>query len=90
MTTFRLQKSPGSNAAITKFDVIDAADSIVGRISVPREEAADLEKHWLGGTTQPRGCDGARPRQTAKPCVSAMLAVARKNRLSKTAILRGC
>jgi hypothetical protein len=90
MTTFRLQKSPGSNAAITKFDVIDAADSIVGRISVPREEAADLEKHWLGRTTQPRAATAPVRGKPQNPAVSAMLAVARKNRLSKTAILRGC
>jgi hypothetical protein len=44
--TFRLKKSTGSNHAATKFDVIDGAGTICGRISLPPEEARDLLAHW--------------------------------------------
>jgi hypothetical protein len=93
MTTFRLQKSPGSNHAVTKFDVIDAASSIRGRITVPSEAAADLEKHWLGGAAQrPKAAAALATSVRGKqnPMVGAMVAAAKKHPLNRTAILRGC
>ncbi len=91
MTTFKLQKSPGSNHSVTRFDVIDAAGSICGRITVPNEEADDLLAHWKDAP--PRSAPAALatpPGGKQNPMIGAMVAVARKNRLSKTAILRGC
>jgi hypothetical protein len=91
---FRLQKSTASNHTATKFDVVDGEGTICGRISVPPEEARDLEKHWLGGATQsPKAAaalvTSARGRPQ-NPAVSAMLAAARKHPLNRAAILRGC
>ena len=43
---FRLEKSTGSNHAATKFDVLDDAGTICGRITVAPEEANDLLAHW--------------------------------------------
>ena len=75
------------------------------------EEADDLERHWLGGATQPQAsaptkkgsalaaalAAAKRPGSLApslskkeNPAVNAMLAAAKKNRLSQAAILRGC
>jgi hypothetical protein len=92
---FRLQKSTGSNHAATKFDVVDSAGTICGRITVPPEEAADLERHWLGGATQPKAAAAAALATSARgepqnPMVAAMVRAARKNRPTKQAILRGC
>ena len=71
MTTFRLQKST-ANDAVVKFDVIDSANSICGRITVPREAADDLLAHWQDA---PRTAAAAGPRQGA---VNAMLAAAKR------------
>jgi hypothetical protein len=51
---FRLSKqTPGET--ITKFFVYNSSGDTIGIISVPNEEADDLERHWLGGgATQPQ------------------------------------
>ena len=92
MTTFKLQKSPGSNNSVTRFDVIDAAGSICGRITVPNEAADDLEKHWLGGAKPKAPAALATPvrGKPQNPMVGAMVAAAKKHPLNRTAILRGC
>jgi hypothetical protein len=110
MNKFRLSRKH-SDAVLTKFQVINCADDgIVGSINVPTEQADDLEKHWLGGATQPQASavtkkGGAlaaaleaakRPGSLApaaskpNPAVNAMLRAAPKNRLTRSAILRGC
>jgi hypothetical protein len=73
---FRLQKSAGSNRTATKFDVVDDDGAICGRISVPPEEARDLEKHWL----QPKAsalATSARSKENAM--VAAMLAAGQRS-----------
>jgi hypothetical protein len=74
---FRLQKSSGSNDVITKFDVVDDNESIVGRICVPREASADLLAHWNAAPS---------PSSTAargkNPVVNAMLAAKRPGALA--------
>jgi hypothetical protein len=94
VTTFRLQKSTGSNQAVTKFDVIDRTGAICGRITVPNEEADDLAKHWLGGAAQPKAAAAAGATAPARgkqnPMVSAMVAAAKKHPLNRAAVLRGC
>ena len=50
---FRLSRlSPG--ATITKFHVFNSSGDTVGVVNVPNEDADALERHWLGGTTQPQ------------------------------------
>jgi hypothetical protein len=92
MTTFRLQKSPGCNHSVTRFDVIDAAGSICGRITVPNEAADDLLAHWKDAP--PRSAPASQPvrgkPQRQNPMVGAMVAAAKKHPLNRTAILRGC
>jgi hypothetical protein len=90
MKQFKLSRqTPG--ATLTKFFIYDGND-IIGSVNVANEDAADLEKHWLGGAQPKAPAALATPAggKPQNPAVSAMLAVARKNRLSKTAILRGC
>jgi hypothetical protein len=71
MTKFTLTKSGGSNNTVTKFDVLDATGAIVGRISVPPEDSADLQRHWLGGgATQPKA---AATKGGQNPLANAML-----------------
>jgi hypothetical protein len=53
MTTFKLSRQ-SVGVTITKFFVYNAAGDIIGSINVPNEDAADLEKHWLGSATQPQ------------------------------------
>jgi hypothetical protein len=45
-TTFRLEKSSGSNHHISKFDVIDDRGTICGRITVDADQAPALLSHW--------------------------------------------
>jgi hypothetical protein len=45
-TTFRLEKSRSSDQYVSKFDVIDSAGAIVGRITVDAEDAPELLSHW--------------------------------------------
>jgi hypothetical protein len=71
--TFRLQKSTGSNHAATKFDVIDGAGTICGRISVPPEEANDLLAHWKEA---PRNAPA--PAGSRQGAVNAMVAAAKR------------
>jgi hypothetical protein len=73
MTTFRLQKSTGSNHAATKFDVLDDAGTICGRITVLPEQASDLLAHWQD---VPRNAPAPAATGT-KRAVNAMLAAKR-------------
>jgi hypothetical protein len=51
MKQFELSRK-SAGALITKFFVYNADGDIIGSISVPNEDAADLEKHWLGSAAQ--------------------------------------
>ena len=89
MKQFRLSRQPNPRGSVlTKFHVLDSADSIVGSINVPNEAAADVERHWLGGATQPQAAAATSAR--GNPMVSAMLAAAKKHPLNRAAVLRGC
>jgi hypothetical protein len=74
MTTFRLEKSSGSNHAVTKFDVLDDAGSIVGRITVPNEQASAVLSHWQDA---PRNVLAAAAATSSKRAVDAILAAKR-------------
>jgi hypothetical protein len=84
---FTLEKSPTSDHAVTRFDVRDAAGSLVGRINVPPEQSSDLVAHWKDTPRPASNAVGKR-----NPMVGAMVraAAARKHPLSKQAVLRGC
>ena len=71
MTTFRLEKSSGSNHAATKFDVLDDAGTICGRITVAPEQASDLLSHWQDA---PRNVLAAAAATSKKRAVDAILA----------------
>ena len=110
MKQFRLSRqTPG--ATLTKFHIYDGAGDIVGSINVANEEADDLQRHWLGGATQPKAAaitkkggvlaealaakrqPGALAPAHGKeqnPMVTAMARAAKRNRLTKQAMLRGC
>jgi anthranilate phosphoribosyltransferase len=94
MKQFRLSRqSPG--ATITKFHVYDSAGDIIGSINVANEDAADLQKHWLGSATQPKATAAAALATSARgeqqnPMVAAMVRAAKKHPLNRAAILRGC
>jgi hypothetical protein len=88
---FSRQAQP-SGATLTKFHLL-SADAIVGIITVPNGAADDLEKHWLGGATQPQEAAAAAALATparGNPMVSAMLAAAKRHPLNRAAVLRGC
>jgi hypothetical protein len=51
MKQFRLSKKD-VGATITKFFVYNSSGDTIGSINVPNEDAADLEKHWLGSAAQ--------------------------------------
>ena len=70
-TTFRLEKSSGSNHSVTKFDVIDDVGTICGRITVDADQAADLLSHWQDA---PRNVLAAAAATSKKRAVDAILA----------------
>ena len=74
-TTFRLEKSSGSNHSVTKFDVIDGAGSICGRITVDAEDAPELLSHWQDA---PRNVLAAAAATSKKRAVDAILAASQR------------
>ena len=74
MTTFRLEKSSGSNHHVTKFDVLDDVGTICGRITVPVEQASALLSHWQDA---PRNVLAAAAATSKKRAVDAILAAKR-------------
>jgi hypothetical protein len=73
---FRLEKSSGSNHAATKFDVLDDAGTICGRITVAPEQASDLLSHWQEA---PRNALAASAATGTKRAVNAMLAAGQRS-----------
>jgi hypothetical protein len=74
MKQFQLLRK-ANDAVLTKFHVIDCASgSIVGSINVASEDAADLQKHWLGSAAQPQAA--ALTRKDAAPTKKNALAAA--------------
>jgi hypothetical protein len=67
---------------LAKFHVLDQGENVVGSVNVKVEDAADLLKHWVGGSSpQPKPNLSAQPGFTMKlPAV----------RMSQAGILRGC
>ena len=86
MTQFRLSRQqPGQT--LTKFHVLDSANSIVGIITVPNAQVFDLEKHWLGAPAPARVAAGNK--QGA--AIDAMVTAAKRHGApTRAAILRGC
>jgi hypothetical protein len=74
-TTFRLEKSRGSDQYVSKFDVIDSAGTICGRITVDADQAADLLSHWQDA---PHNVVAATAATAKKRAVDAILAAAAK------------
>lgn len=91
MKQFRLSKQPQPpGAVLTKFHVLDSANSAIGIITVPNEDAADLERHWLGAP-QAKAHAALSPSGRANPMISAMVAAhKRQGPPPREAILRGC
>ena len=85
MKQFRLSRQTPTQT-LTKFHVLDNANSVVGIITVANEQASDLEKHWLGGAPAPARAAASKQ----NPMVSAMVAAAKKHPLNRQAVLRGC
>jgi hypothetical protein len=85
MKQFQLSRQP-QGQTLTKFHVLDSANSIIGIITVPNEAADDLQKHWLGGAPQPRAAAAGKQNRM----VTAMVEASGRNRLGKAAVLRGC
>jgi hypothetical protein len=78
---------------LTKFHVLDSANSIIGSINVPNEAADDLQKHWVGGAPQPKASAALATSARGKeqnPMVAAMVRAARRHPLNRAAVLRGC
>jgi hypothetical protein len=71
---FRLEKSSGSNRTVSKYDVLDATGSIVGRISVPPEDPDDLLSHWQ---ERPRYAQAAAAATSSKRAIDATLEAGR-------------
>ena len=91
MKQFQLSKQPRGQTT-TRFHVLASDDSICGIITVPNEQTADLERHWLGAGPQAKAQATLTPagkQENPNPMVSAMLRVARKHPLTPEAILRG-
>ena len=74
-TTFRLEKSSGSNHHISKFDVIDDRGTICGRITVDADQAPALLSHWQDA---PSSVLAAAAATSKKRAVDAILAAAKK------------
>jgi hypothetical protein len=74
-TTFRLEKSRGSDQYVSKFDVIDDRGTICGRITVDADQASDLLAHWQDA---PRNVLAAAAATSKKRAVDAILAAAAK------------
>jgi hypothetical protein len=75
MKEFKLSKQ-SVGATITKFFVYDGA-SIIGSINVQNEDARDLERHWLGGTTQAQSSASIREKENA--LVSKMMEAGKRS-----------
>jgi hypothetical protein len=75
MTTYRLTKR-SSNKLITEFHVLDANHDVIGSISIPPQEEADLLRHWTGPHDQQQ------PKLKAPPPLMG--------RMPRQMVLRGC
>jgi len=84
---FTLEKSASSDHAVSRFSVRASNGSLCGWINVPPEAEGDLLSHWKG-STPPATARASTDKQTN--AINAMVKAARKNRLTKQAILRGC
>jgi hypothetical protein len=80
MKQFRLSRQPNlPGSVLTKFHVLDGA-SIIGSINVPNSDATALERHWLGGTTQPQASALATStRRKENAMVAKMLEVGKRS-----------
>ena len=83
MKQFTLSRQP-TGETTTRFHVLDAANSVIGIITAPNEDADALEKHWIAPA--PRAATVGKQQN---PMVAAMMAVAGRNTFSKAAVLRG-
>ena len=81
--TFKLVKK-SATAALTKFQILNAAGDIVGSVNVPPNQVSDLLRCWTG--TAPAKDS---PQQSPRNALAAASLKARKP-TSKQAILRGC
>ena len=73
--TFRLEKSGTSTAHISKFDVLDSAGSICGRITVDAADASEFLSHWVN---EPHSVLAAVSATSRKRAIDSILAAAAK------------
>jgi hypothetical protein len=83
------------NRAIAKFHVLDESKSVVGSISVPKNQADDLIRCWNGPTNQ--SATGGAPRAAAKrgpvnDLAQRIIAAGKRKggKMTRAAVLRGC
>jgi hypothetical protein len=70
---------------LAKFHVLDQGENVVGSVNVKVEDAADLLKHWVGGSSPQSKQNLSAQRQ--EPGFRLKLPAVR---MSPAGILRGC